>query len=274
MEASVERTVFIVSDHTGLTAESVARSLLAQFELVSFRYVTRPFTDTEEEVRNLVHEITSIFQRDRIRPIVFSTLANQALNNQLKTAPALHFDLFSTYLGELERELGLPATGRVGRLHSANNSSYFARIEAVEFVLATDDGIGERHYQMADVILVGVSRVGKTPTCLFLGLQYGLRASNYPLAEKDFEQENLPEPIRPYKDRAFGLTIAPARLHQIRTQRKPNSRYASVEQCEYEVRQAELLFKQLRIPYFDTTSASIEEIATNIVQSMGLQRRI
>jgi hypothetical protein len=270
----MERTVFIVSDHTGLTAESVARSLLAQFEPVSFRYVTRPFTDTEEEVHNLIREIASVFQRDRVRPIVFSTLANQALNNQLKTAPALHFDLFSTYLGELERELGLPATGRVGQLHSANNSSYFARIEAVEFVLATDDGIGERHYQMADVILLGVSRVGKTPTCLFLGLQYGLRASNYPLAEKDFEQEELPEPIRPYKDRVFGLTIAPARLHQIRTQRKPNSRYASMEQCEYEVRRAELLFKQLRIPYFDTTSASIEEIATNIVQSMGLQRRI
>ncbi|MDT7920450.1 MAG: pyruvate, water dikinase regulatory protein [Meiothermus sp.] len=270
----MERTVFIVSDHTGLTAESVARSLLAQFESVSFRYVTRPFTETEEQVYDLIYEINAIFQRDRVRPIVFSTLANRALYDQLKAAPALHFDLFSTYLGELERELGQPPTGRVGRLHSVNDNGYFTRIDAVDFVLATDDGIGERHYQMADVILMGVSRVGKTPTCLFLGLQYGLRASNYPLAENDFERDTLPEPVRAYREKVFGLTIAPARLHQIRTQRRPNSQYASMEQCEYEVRRAELLFKRMGIPYLDTTTASIEEIATNIMQSVGLQRRI
>lgn len=270
----MERTVFIVSDHTGLTAESVARSLLAQFETVRFRYVTRPFTDTEEEVYGLVYEINSIFEREQLRPIVFSTLANPVLNDQLKTAPALHFDLFRTYLGELERELGQPPTGRVGRLHSVSDNGYFTRIDAVDFVLATDDGIGDRHYQMADVILIGVSRAGKTPTCLFLGLQYGLRASNYPLAEDDFERDTLPEPVKAYKHKIFGLTISPQRLHQIRTQRKPNSQYASIEQCEYEVRRAELLFKRVGIQYFDTTGASIEEIATNIVQSAGLQRKI
>jgi len=270
----MKRTVFIVSDHTGLTAESVARSLLAQFESIPFRYITRPFIDTEEEVYDLVYEINSIFERDRVRPIVFSTLANRVLYEQLKAAPALHFDLFSTYLGELERELGQPPTGRVGRLHSVNNNGYFTRIDAVDFVLATDDGLGERHYQMADVILIGVSRVGKTPTCLFLGLQYGLRAANYPLAEDDFEREMLPEPVGPYKDKVFGLTIAPSRLHQIRTQRRPNSAYASPEQCEYEVRRAEQLFKRVGVPYFDTTNASIEEIAASIVQSAGLQRRI
>ncbi|WP_027881456.1 posphoenolpyruvate synthetase regulatory kinase/phosphorylase PpsR [Meiothermus rufus] len=270
----MERTVFIVSDHTGLTAESVARSLLAQFEGVPFRYVTRPFTDTEEEVYQVLYEINAIFQRDGVRPIVFSTLANPALNDQLKRAPALHFDLFRTYLGELERELGQPPTGRVGRLHSITDNNYFTRIDAVDFALATDDGLGNRHYQMADVILIGVSRAGKTPTCLFLGLQYGLRAANYPLAEEDFEREALPEPVRPYKDKIFGLTIHPQRLHQIRTQRKPGSRYASFEQCEYEVRRAELLFRRVGIPYFDTTSASIEEIATSIVQSAGLERRV
>ncbi|GIW36510.1 MAG: putative phosphoenolpyruvate synthase regulatory protein [Meiothermus sp.] len=270
----MERTVFIVSDHTGLTAESVARSLLAQFETVRFRYVTRPFTDTEEEVYGLVYEINSIFEREQVRPIVFSTLANPVLNDQLKTAPALHFDLFRTYLGELERELGQPPTGRVGRLHSVSDNGYFTRIDAVDFALATDDGLGDRHYQMADVILIGVSRAGKTPTCLFLGLQYGLRAANYPLAEDDFERDTLPEPVKAYKDKVFGLTINPARLHQIRTQRKPNSQYASMEQCEYEVRRAELLFKRVGIQYFDTTSASIEEIATNIVQSAGLKRKI
>ncbi|MCS7058985.1 MAG: kinase/pyrophosphorylase [Meiothermus sp.] len=270
----MQRTVFIVSDHTGLTAESVARSLLAQFEGVAFRYVMRPFTDSEEEVYELLYEINATFEREGVRPIVFSTLANPALNDQLKTAPALHFDLFRTYLGELERELGRPPTGRVGRLHSISDRNYFARIEAVDFALATDDGLGERYYQMADVILVGVSRAGKTPTCLFLGMQYGIRASNYPLAEADFEREALPEPIRPYRQKVFGLTIQPFRLHQIRTQRKPGSRYASLEQCEYEVRRAEQMFRRLGIRHFDTTSASVEEIAANIMQTAGLRRRI
>lgn len=127
---------------------------------------------------------------------------------------------------------------------------------------------------MADVILVGVSRAGKTLTCLFLGFQYGLRASNYPLAEDDFERNTLPNPVRAYQDKVFGLTIAPGRLHQIRTQHRPHTRYASLGQCEYEVRRAEQLFKRVGIPYFDTTSASVEEIATNIPQSLGLRRRI
>lgn len=271
----MERTVIIVSDHTGLTAESVARSLLAQFESVRFRYVTRPFTDTEEEVKSVVGEISQLAKTEGTRPIVFSTLANAGLNELLKAAPALHFDLFTSYLGQLEAELGQPPTHRVGRFHTVDDGSkYFTRIEAVDFVLATDDGIGDKHYQTADVILVGVSRAGKTPTCLFLGLQYGIRASNYPLAEDDFERDTLPEPLKPYRSKIFGLTIDPRRLQQIRTQRKPGSRYASLEQCEYEVRRAEQLFRRLMIRYFDTTSASIEEIATTIVQTAGLRRRI
>jgi len=270
----MERTVFIVSDHTGLTAESVARSLLAQFESVRFRYVTRPFTDTEEEVKTVVEEIQRISEAAGIRPIVFSTLANNVLFDHLKIAPALHFDLFRPYLGQLEAELNLIPSGRVGSFHSIQDmGSYFARIDAVDFVLATDDGVGDRYYQAADVILVGVSRVGKTPTCLFLGLQYGIRAANYPLAEDDFERETLPEPVKPYRGKIFALTIDPRRLQQIRNQRRPSSRYASLEQCEYEVRRAEQLFKRLGIPVFDTTAASIEEIATTIVQSAGLARR-
>lgn len=271
----MERTVFIVSDHTGLTAESVARSLLAQFEPVHFRYVTYPFTDTEAEVKAVVDEARRLLVASGVRPIIFSTLANAVLNDQLKTAPALHLDLFRTYLGELELELGQPPTGRVGRFHGMENTGqYFSRIEAVDFVLATDDGLGEKQYQMADVILVGVSRAGKTPTCLFLGLQYGIRASNYPLAEDDFERETLPEPIKAYRPKIFGLTIDPRRLQQIRTQRKPGSRYATLDQCEYEVRRAEQLFRRLGLGYFDTTTASIEEIAASIVQQAGLSRRL
>lgn len=269
------RAVFIVSDHTGLTAEAVARSLLAHFEGVRFEYLTRPFTDTEAEVRAVVEEIHERYRSGGVRPILFTTLTNPRLLAQLETAPALFFDLFTPYLGVLEAELGQPTTPRVGRYHSIGDlSAYFTRIDAVDFALTTDDGVGEKHYQLADVILVGVSRAGKTPTCLFLGLQYGIRASNYPLAEDDFERQRLPEPLRPYAGKVFGLTIDPRRLHQIRTQRRPGSNYAALERCEYEVRRAEELFRANGIRFFDTTAASIEEIATAIVQSAHLTRRI
>jgi len=269
------RTVFIVSDHTGITAESVARSLLAHFEGVTFEYQARPFTDTEAEIEAIVAEIRSVHEAQGVRPIVFSTLTNPALSALLERAPALVFDLFRPYLSVLEAELGSHPQPRVGRFHSIGDAGvYFSRIDAVDFALATDDGLGSKHYAQAEVILVGVSRAGKTPTCLFLGLQYGVRAANYPLAEGDFERLTLPGVLQPFRSKIFGLTIDPLRLHKIRTARKPGSRYATLEQCRYEVMQAELLFKNNGIRYFDTTTSSIEEIATTIVQNAGLARRL
>lgn len=269
------RTVFVISDHTGITAESVARSLLAHFEGVTFEYQARPFTDTEAEIEAIVSEVRLVHQVQGLRPIIFSTLTNPALSALLEQAPALVFDLFGPYLGVLEAELGARVQPRVGRFHSINDAgAYFTRIDAVDFVLATDDGLGGKHYAQAEVILVGVSRAGKTPTCLFLGLQYGIRAANYPLAEDDFERLTLPEPLQPYRAKVFGLTIDPLHLQKIRTARKPGSRYATLEQCRYEVERAELLFKNNGIRYFDTTTSSIEEIATTIVQNAGLSRRL
>jgi hypothetical protein len=271
----MERPVFIVSDHTGLTAESVARSLLAQFEAVKFRYLMRPFCDTPEEVGQVIEEIRVASGQGGTRAIVFSTLTNPAHTELLKAAPALHFDLFRAYLGELEAELGVAPTGQVGRYHQIGDAkAYFTRIDAVDFALTTDDGLGAKSYAVADVIVIGPSRAGKTPTCLFLGLQYGIRAANYPLAEDDFERSELPGPIKPYRAKVFGLTIAPNRLQQIRTARKPNSRYASLEQCEYEVARSLALYKSSGLTYFDTTASSIEEIAANLMQAAGLSRRL
>ena len=271
----MERPVFIVSDHTGLTAESVARSLLAQFEPVKFRYLMRPFCDTVQEVAQVVQEIEAVAQPNGARAIVFSTLTNPAHTELLKAAPALHFDLFRAYLGELEAELGISPTGQVGRYHQIGDAkAYFTRIDAVDFALSTDDGLGAKSYSAADVILIGPSRAGKTPTCLFLGLQYGIRAANYPLAEDDFERSELPGPIKGYRAKIFGLTIDPKRLQQIRTARKPNSKYASLEQCDYEVRRSLELYKANGVTYFDTTASSIEEIAANLMQAMGLSRRV
>lgn len=268
-----ERTVFLVSDHTGITAGEVARSLLAHFEEVAFAYRLRPFCDTEAKVRGVVLEIQEAYRAQGMRPIVFSTLTDAGLFALLKAAPALVFDLFRPYLEALEAELGVRPNPRVGRVHSVGDlSAYLRRMEAVEFALAADDGLGVERYPEAEAILVGVSRVGKTPTSLFLALHYQVRAANYPLAEEDLERADLPKPLRPHRAKLFGLTIDPFRLHQIRTARKPGSRYASLDQCRQEVARAEALFRAHGLPYLDTTHASVEEIATAILQRLGLPR--
>ncbi|GAA5532981.1 kinase/pyrophosphorylase [Deinococcus metallilatus] len=259
------RTVLIVSDHTGLTAENTARALLAHFPDQPLKYLQRPFVASVTAAQGVAREVAALADRGE-RPLIFTTITDAAVMRELEAAPARVFDLLGPGLGVLEEEFGVKAARSVGRYHDMHDQSgYLARMDALDFALATDDGLGDRQYGLADVILVGVSRAGKTPTSLFLALQHGIRASNYPLAEDDFERESLPIPLEPYRTKLHGLTIDPRRLHAIRTQRKPNSRYASLEQCEHEVRRAERLFQRAGIPVRDTTSASVEEIAAGIL---------
>ncbi|WP_394649076.1 pyruvate, water dikinase regulatory protein [uncultured Deinococcus sp.] len=265
---SSERPVLIVSDHTGLTAENAARALLAHFPAQSPRYLQRPFIGTVGAAREVVGEIAALVASGP-RPVIFTTVTDPAVLSELQTAPALLFDLLGSGLAALEQEFGEQAARSVGRHHDMHDqTSYLARMDALDFALATDDGLGSRQYGLADVILLGVSRAGKTPTSLFLALQHGVRASNYPLAEDDFEQEAFPLPLVGHQAKAYGLTIDPRRLHMIRTQRKAGSRYASLEQCEYEVSRAERLFRRLGLPVRDTTSASVEEIAAGILSQI------
>ncbi|BBN96850.1 phosphotransferase ydiA [Deinococcus grandis] len=266
--AAGPRPVLIVSDHTGLTAENAARALLAHFPEQSLAYLQRPFVATVEAARGVAQEVATLASGGE-RPLVFTTITEPEVMRELEVVPARVFDLLGPGLSLLEEEFGERATRSVGRHHDMHDqTSYLARMDALDFALATDDGLGDRQYGLADVILVGVSRAGKTPTSLFLALQHGVRASNYPLAEDDFERESLPIPLEPYRTKLHGLTIDPRRLHAIRTQRKPNSRYASLEQCEHEVRRAERLFARAGIPVRDTTSASVEEIAAGILTQL------
>ena len=272
-EVNTKRTIFFVSDHTGLTAEALGHSLLARFEQLSFRYETVPFIDQLEKARALVERINQAALQDGKRPIVFSSITNPDLLDILNHANARVLDLFKTYLAELEVELGQASSSRVGRYHSiVDLSRYQQRMQAVDFVLATDDGLGLANYQHADIILMGVSRAGKTPSCLYLGMQYGIRAANYPLADDDFEQLALPKEVAPYQHKLFGLTIDPLRLQQIRQERKPGSVYASLKQCEYEVRQAERIFSSKGIRFLNVTASSIEEITAGIMHMAGLER--
>ena len=147
------------------------------------------------------------------------------------------------------------------------------RIDALNFTLSNDDGVSVKHYPSSDIIVLGASRSGKTPTCLNLALQYGVRAANYPLSTEDVLNGTLPEFLAPFKAKMFGLTISPNRLHRIREKRRPGSSYASLNQCQTEVRTIEALYQHEDIPYIDTSLVSIEEICTTIMETMKIERR-
>jgi hypothetical protein len=193
----------------------------------------------------------------------------------VREADGLHLDIFDVFLEPLEEELQQKSTHTAGRAHGMSDiESYMKRIEATNFALANDDGGITRDYEKADVILIGVSRSGKTPTCLYLALQYGVYAANFPLTDEEFDSGALPRILSKQKSKLFGLTIAPTRLQQIRKERRALGKYSSAQQVRYELREAEKIFKKYGIPYVDTTEFSIEEIASRILDSTGVERRV
>ena len=270
----LRRTAFFISDRTGITAEKLGHSLLKQFENLSFTENTLPYLDTLEKASSAVIQINQSAIIDGARPLVFSTLVNLEIQSILKSANALHLDCFNIFIKPLERELGTRSSLTVGLSHRADDIiDYHQRIESVNYSLAHDDGTSVKDSQRADIILVGVSRSGKTPTCLYLALQYGIRAANYPFIPEDFSSMLLPVQLKNLKEKLFGLTIDPVRLHQIRSERKLDSKYASLENCQYETHEAEALMRQEGIPYLDVTNKSIEELATTLLHQTQLERR-
>ncbi len=268
------RTVFVVSDGTGITAETFAHAVLAQFEDARFRHIRMPFIDSVDKAADVATRIDEAFHVDGQRPIVFSTLVNSEINTRVRQANGLFLDLFSTFVEPIEHELNIKSSHSIGRSHNAANSKqYQNRIEAINFSLAHDDGQYIKGLEQADVILVGVSRCGKTPTSLYLAMQYGIKAANVPLIPDDFERDSLPSAIFPYRSKLFGLTIQPDRLAEVRHERRPNSRYASLEQCRYEIAEAEKLMRRESIRWLSTTTKSIEEISTTVLQKIGLEGR-
>jgi len=271
----MKRTAFFISDGTGITVEALGQSLLGQFEHTEFVYVIKPFIDTVEKATSLVSQINEVAELDGIRPVVIDTIVDETVRNALKGTNAFTLDIFSTFLAPLEEELGSASSYSVGKSHSITEDDkvYKDRIDSVHYAIDNDDGGRTRHYDKADIILIGPSRSGKTPTCLYMALQFGIRAANYPLTEEDFEYGELPKALRPYKHKLYGLTIDPMRLAAIRNERKPDSRYASMKQCDQEVAEAELLYQRFGISYINTTHFSIEEISTRMMEEAGISRR-
>jgi regulator of PEP synthase PpsR (kinase-PPPase family) len=269
------RTVFFVSDGTGITAQMLGHSLLTQFEGVEFSQITLPFVDSTDKAQECLERIERESLRGDGQPIVFSTLVNSDVREVVRRANALFVDFFETFIGPLENGLGIASSHTIGRSHSAmDKQEYKNRMEAVNFAMAHDDGASHRELAEADVIMVGVSRSGKTPTSLYLALQFGVKAANYPLIPEDFDRMQLPEALRGFKAKLYGLTISPERLQEIRRERRPGSQYADPANCRYEIEQAESMMRREGIRWINSTSKSIEEIATTILRELRIERHV
>ncbi len=268
-----QRTVFFISDGTGITAETFGNAILAQFEMRP-RHIRLPFIDSVDKAHQAVRQINHTAEVEGRRPIVFTTLVNEEVLGVIQQGcKGMLLDMFGTFVNPLEQELGITSNHRIGRFSDVSKSKeYHDRIEAINFSLAHDDGQLNRDLELSDVILIGVSRSGKTPTSLYLAMQYGLKAANYPLIPEDFDRQQLPPALVPHLKKIFGLTIQPDRLSEIRNERRPNSRYASLDNCRREVNEAEAMMRRSGIRWLSTTTKSIEEIATTILQEIRPER--
>jgi regulator of PEP synthase PpsR (kinase-PPPase family) len=268
------RTVFIISDGTGITAETFSHSILSQFE-TNFKQIRLPFVNTMDRARQALQEVNQNAKKNGVKPIVFTTLVNSEINELVHSSNAMVLDMFHTFVAPLENELNLKSTHAIGRFHqNIDTQSYKDRIEAINFSLAHDDGQSHKNLEEANVILVGVSRSGKTPTCLYLAMQYGIKSANYPLIPDDFERGTLPSELHKYRTKLFGLTIDHQRLSQIRNERRPGSKYASLDNCRYEVNEAQEMMAREGIPWLSSTHKSIEEISTTILQIIKSDKNI
>lgn len=265
----MKRTVFFVSESTGITAETLGHSLLSQFDTVDFEQVYMPYINTELRAQALTERMQEAAERDGVRPLVFSTMLDDRIREILRGGNCYFLELFELFVDPLSRELGVAPSRQSGRSHAITKpSSYTKRIEAINFAMANDDGMRPDNFARADVVLTGVSRSGKTPTCLYLAIHYGLRAANYPITEEDFERGGVPPDLQAVRHKLFALTIDPQRLQLIREERRPGSSYASLARCQSDVKTAEGMFKALGVPVLNTTSQSIEEISSHILKAV------
>lgn len=271
----IKRAVFFISDGTGITSENFGNSLLTQFKHIEFEKITIPYVNSRTQALAVKEKVMAAHQQTQLKPIIFSTLVQTDLRAILEETSAIIFDLFQSFLPQLAEALDTQPSSTVGQFHGiADAAIYNHRIDALNYALSCDDGLGVQYYEKADVILIGVSRSGKTPTSLYLALQFGIFTGNYPFTEDELKLSTLPKSLLSYKHKLFGLTIDPKRLQAIRHERRPEGRYASLVQCRSETQTAKHIYLRENIPFLDTTVYSIEEIATRILATMGLKRRI
>ncbi|WP_411704973.1 pyruvate, water dikinase regulatory protein [Edaphovirga cremea] len=272
----MERSVFYISDGTAITAEVLGHAVLSQFPLKATIF-SLPFVETEGRARGVCQQINDIYEKTGVRPLVFYSIIAADVRQIINSSEGFCQDIVQALVGPLQNELGvdpMPVANRTHGLTESNLGKYDARIAAIDYTLAHDDGISLRNLDQAQVILLGVSRCGKTPTSLYLAMQFGVRAANYPFTADDMDNIQLPAALKPFQHKLFGLTINPERLAAIREERRENSRYASLRQCRMEVAEVEALYRKNQIHYLNSTNYSVEEISTKILDSFGMSRRL
>ncbi len=268
-----KRSVFYVSDRTGKTAESLGQSLLSQFDGIEFTDKTYAFVSTEIEAHFVASEINKNAETTGQQPIVFSTLVNDEIQAFISATDACVISLFNAFIEPLEISLHAKSSHTIGKAHEPfGNEDYKKQMDAIDFTLKNDDGIRTNLFDQADVILVGVSRSAKTPTCLYLAMHFSIKAANYPLTDDDMENDELPGFLLPYLDKIVGLTIRADQLSAIRQQRRPNTTYATLKKCQYEIKRAETMMEKAGLFVLDSTAMSVEEIAVNLVKEKQLLR--
>ena len=274
-QQTTHQQIFLISDGTGITVESFTKSILSQFPKVNFDFHHYPYIDSIDKINTIIIKIEELYLSTQEKPIVFSTIVDSKMMQPIYDAHAEVFDLFNPVVDRLETILSTKALDISGRTYAFTSSSdYDHRIDAINYALNCDDGLGAKNYNLADIILIGVSRCGKTPSCLYMALQFGIYAANFPITEESLDPHHLPDILQEFKSKLFGLTITPQRLQHIRHERRPNSKYASLAQCEYEIKLVESLYRSQNIPFLDSTHYSIEEISTRIISQMNLKKRL
>ncbi|MGR9109014.1 MAG: pyruvate, water dikinase regulatory protein [Gammaproteobacteria bacterium] len=265
--------VFFISDHTAITVETLGYSVLTQFSSIEFEFHTIPFMNSSTKAESAVAMINRVCEDSGLIPVVFSSITDSDLRSKIKQSRGIMLDLFDLYIPTLEGAFHASPVEASGKSHGMTDGiRYESRIDALNFALSSDDGVNFKDYARADLILVGVSRTGKTPTCLYLALQYGVFASNYPMTDEDLDSIELPKPLREHRGKLHGLSIDPDQLHRIRQERRPGSRYASLQQCYKETSAVEEMFLRENIPFLDVTNFSIEEISSTILYETGRHR--
>jgi regulator of PEP synthase PpsR (kinase-PPPase family) len=270
----MQRTVFFISDGTAITTETLGHSLLTQFPDITFKQIRIPFVGDADTAKEAVRRINEAFETDGAAPLVFNSIVDTTLTELLMESQGIILDFFSAFLDPMSQALGVKPKRRVGKAHGVTDvQRYEDRMEATNYALSHDDGVSLT-YANSELVLVGVSRSGKTPTCLYMALHFGVKAANYPLTESDLEAQRLPGFLRGHKHKIVGLMIDGDRLAQIRETRRPGSKYSSLKQCHWEVQSAESLLRAEGVPVFNTTHSSIEEIASRVLLQLGLQREM
>ena len=264
--------IFYVSDGTAITAETVGHSLISQFDDIVFNEIRLPFIDSTIKAKEAAEQIKA--STGDYQPLVINTVVDLELRRIIHSGGGLKLDPFNRLLRNIEDTLNIKRSPVVGRAHGiVDSKAYTARMDATNYALLHDDGISI-NYQEADIILLGVSRSGKTPTCLYLALQYGVKAANYPLTEEDLNKLKIPDHILKHKEKVYGLTIDPFRLSQIRAERRAGTQYSNPRQCQREVSDAESMYLRNGIEFLSTTDTSIEEISGKVLLALKLNNRL